>query len=339
MSNGTWVFIALLVYIVFKSIKYVYKQSKSQKVDIKYRKKFPYRLSQFIGHRETIRSLKRLVSNYKNYGISIGHILLESGVGGLGKTTLAEILADELGVTLFTFIGDSFNRGIFETVIPEIRKNDIVFIDEIHKMRNMEPFYSVLQDFKYYNEYGDCIKLPIFSIIGATTEVDKIERPLLQRFNYVFHLNLYTNRDIEKILSKIPLRAGLSIKKPAIKTIAKCSWGIARIAINVLVRACEDMAIYVGTKKIDDWIVSQVLRDKKIESKYGLQELQIKMLKILNEEKQPMGARNLTERLQIPTNYLKDIEVPLLQQGWVVRTNRGRLITTKGQELLDDLSC
>lgn len=305
-------------------------------VNRKARIEYPYKLDEYIGHRNTVEELNVLISNYRNHDLPIPHILFH-GIGGLGKTTLSEIIADSIGNGITSVIGEAVRTPEqAEDLILSIRKDQVLFIDEIHQLKPFETFYSVLQDGKLFTTTGNTIVLYRFPIFGATTRPNKLDGPFLQRFHYKFHLKPYTINDISEIVKHSVMSDNLieNITIEALHMIARMSQGIVRVARNEIYRACRDYSIYNNSTIICGDHVRHVMKMRGVDEATGLTELQMKSLGFLSNIDK-LGSKSLSEMLQVEQGFFTNkVEPHLISEGYILRTINGRQITDKGRQVI-----
>lgn len=303
----------------------------------KQRKDFPFTLNQYIGHSKTVKELRVLIENSNNFGISMPHMLF-FGYGGLGKTTLSQIIADELGCPFIEVIGEQQTKPQdADKIIYKLKdyERSLLFIDEIHRMRNFETYYPVMEGNRFIDSKGNSFDLNNLFIVGATTDPQKLPNPFLQRFNYRFYLQPYTNEEIVEILKHCVRDKFIrNISISAIKKIAKASQGVVRMGRRELLRACKDLAIHNRSSIITEEITDKALKLKGIDPKTGLNKLQLDLLKVLKKSDRPIGSKSLSEILRIDHSFLCEyVEPYLIRENYISREKTGRVITDKGIKL------
>ncbi len=304
------------------------KDKKNKKVRVKY----PFTLDEYIGHADVVHDLKILISNYREYSKPPGHILFY-GNGGLGKTTLAEIIADEMEARFVSIVGESIrNPQQVERILLQIEPGDVLFIDEAHEIRSFESFYHAMQDQKVYLRSGEIHYLPEFTLIAATTRPEKLDKPFRQRFQNHFRLKPYQPEEIEKIIYACVKDEYITgIDEIAAAMIANASHGIIRIAVNTLLDGAKNIALYSKEDYITKAHVNELFKIKKIDQN-GISDIQIELLYFLYQAERPVGLNNLAEVMEISKDQLAEIEVGLIKRGLISRTSRGRQITQTGRE-------
>lgn len=295
---------------------------------------FPRNLKEFIGNEEIRILLDVLISNKLTYNRIIPHILFY-GRAGLGKTTLAEILASETKASFQSFIGNQLTEERIFDVLYRISSSDILFIDEIHGLDNKveEILYSVLQNFKYKKEDIGFI-LPQFTVIGATTEKSGLNKPLIDRFIYQLNLHNYSIEEINKIAilysKEYGEKQGIEINNDSLNIISKISQGVPRLLKNIYL-ICLDFSIKKNVKVITKEIVKKVMSLLHI-NKDGLDYLQQKYLYYLKEINRPVGLNALSSYLGVTEKDISYLVEPfILENGFITREPKGRLITEKGK--------
>ncbi len=310
------------------------EQNSSKLIQIA-RTQYPTKLDEYIGHKESVQQLKMLVSNYHNYGRVSKHILL-FGIGGLGKTTLSEIMANEIGQGYIGEIGESLQEPKdIDKLLDMLHEGSILFLDEIHNSptRVLEYLYSVLEYFKMV--HGNEVKTyPQFTFIGATTNAEMLPDPFLTRFRYKLRLERYTEKDLMKILPNCLDPEIKQLTNKANELSSRVSQGIIRIAREEILGTCTDVAIHNNKNIIDEDIVYQCLKLKGINPETGLNKIHMKILDALKEGNQ-IGKKSLSFIVGIGERELEDeYESSLVLNGYIQRTPRGRIITSKGKSLI-----
>lgn len=307
----------------------------------------PNNFDDFVGQEQIINNLKVYIKAAKMKDTSLDHTLLV-GHAGAGKTSLAYIIAKELGQKIIVINANSIEKPKDIIIaLSKLNEGNILFIDEIHALNKNteEVLYSAMEDF-YINlnikndTKKDILKyeLPPFTLIGATTKVEELSKPLLDRFSITFNLVSYTYKDISKILFNISKRLDFNYTNDALDKISSVSRLIPRIAINYLKRI-NDYALTNNIKLIDKDFVVNVL-DKLDIKKYGLNNLDIRYLKMLHYEykDKPIGINTISSYLNESIKTIEDmVEKYLIEISFIRKTSKGRLITNKGITYLNRL--
>jgi Holliday junction DNA helicase RuvB len=304
----------------------------------------PKTLDDFVGQSKHKDNLRVYVKAARQRGEPLDHILL-SGPPGLGKTTLAHILASELGVQLFVTSGPAIeHKGALTGVLTRLGRNDILFIDEIHRLSAPveETLYPAIEDFRIDvvtgdGPYAESIRIDIkpFTLIGATTREGLLTQPMHERFGVTMRLDFYPVADLEHIILRNAALLGISCEKAGAHELARRSRGTPRVA-NRLLRRVRDFAEVEGDGKIDSGIVN-VTCDRLEVDEGGLDEMDRRLLRVLIEHYQggPVGVETLAAALAEPRDTIEDVYEPyLLQQGFIGRTPRGRVANKRAYEHL-----
>lgn len=297
----------------------------------------PSQFDQFKGQEHIIENLQIFVKAAKLRGEALDHVLLH-GPPGLGKTTLANIISNELNVSIKTTSGPILEKpGDLAGLLTNLEKFDILFIDEIHRLSPIveEYLYSAMEDYKIdiIIDKGPSarsiqIELNPFTLIGATTRSGLLTSPLRARFGINFHLEYYNSLVIENIIKRSSKILGIDIDNEAAKAIALRSRGTPRIA-NALLRRVRDFAQVIGDGHINHDISVHALDALKIDSR-GLDEMDNKILKtLINKFKGgPVGLNTIATAVGEDAGTIEEVYEPfLIKEGFLKRTPRGREVT------------
>lgn len=299
----------------------------------------PDSFDEYVGQTDVKENIKVFVSAAKMRGTSLDHVLLY-GPPGLGKTTLAHIIANELGSNIKTASGPTIEKsGDLAAILSTLEPNDVLFIDEIHRIPRYieEILYSAMEDFKLDIIIGGegqsrniKIDLPPFTLVGATTRAGDLTAPLRDRFGIISKLEFYTNEELSQIVKRSARVLGLEIEDDAAYEIAKRSRKTPRIA-NRLLKRVSDFALVNGNGVINLDIVKTSLKRLKIDES-GLDSTDIEyLMSIINKfNGGPVGIESIASSIGEEATTIEDVIEPfLLQEGYVKRTSRGRIITEK----------
>lgn len=313
-------------------------ESKSNEVEEKSIR--PSTFSEYIGQVDLIKMLKVYVFVAKKRQEALDHIIFY-GPPGLGKTTLANVIANEMNVDIIQTSAPSLTRlGDIVQILMKLKPGDILFIDEIHRLpHNIEELlYQAMEDYKIDIVFGKDVSsqlinytLPPFTLIGATTRLGDLLPPFQDRFGIIGNLDLYTVNDLQLIINRTSKIFNYEITEEASLLIASRSRNTPRIA-NRLYKRVRDYAEYYNLKVIDYDICLEALKHINIDSQ-GLDSVSRNYLKCLVEKFSlgPVGLENISSTLGIDSNTITESCEPyLLKEGLIIRTPRGRKVTQKG---------
>jgi len=304
----------------------------------------PDSIDEYIGQSEVKENLKVFIEAAKMREETLDHVLLY-GPPGLGKTTLACIIANELEKNIKTASGPSIEKsGDLAAILSTLEPGDVLFIDEIHRMPRYieEILYPAMEDFTLDiivgsegNSRNIKIDLPPFTLVGATTRVGDLTSPLRDRFGIISKLNYYTVEELQKIVKRTGRVLGVEIDDDASLELARRSRGTPRIA-NRLFKRTRDFALVMGNGNIDLEITKIALSRLGVDE-MGLDEVDISLLKaiIYKFNGGPVGVEALSASIGEEVSTIEDVYEPyLLQMGYLKRTSRGRIVTKEAYEHL-----
>ena len=299
----------------------------------------PRSFETYVGQGEIKRNLRVFVNAARAREQALDHVLF-SGPPGLGKTTLSRILAQELGVGLRATAGPVLERqGDLAAILTNLAPREVLFIDEIHRLPRPveEVFYQAMEDFFLDIVVGQGpmartvkLKLPPFTLVGATTRLGLLTAPLRERFGIQYRLHYYAAEELVAIIQRSAEVLGLTIVPEAGLELARRSRGTPRVA-NRLLRRAGDFAHAQGTKTLALPLVKAALDQMGVDP-LGLEELHTQLLRVLIDQFDggPVGLTTLTAALSEPRDTIEDVYEPyLIQQGLIKKTPRGRVATAR----------
>lgn len=304
----------------------------------------PQTLSEYIGQKKVTDELKIYIEAARFRNEALDHVLLY-GPPGLGKTTLARVIANEMGVNIHTTSGPAIEKpGDLMVLLNELEAGDILFIDEIHRLPRIveEILYSAMEDYFVDIIVGQDatarpvhFSLPPFTLVGATTKAGSLSAPLRARFGIVLRMDFYDEKDLEKIVVRTANVLNSNIEKDGAIEIARRSRGTPRIANRLLRRVRDYTQVYA------DGIISNIMADKaltllRVDQK-GLDAVDRQILTTMIEHYQggPVGISSIAATIGEDRDTIEDMYEPyLLQIGFLRRTQRGRMVTASAYEHL-----
>lgn len=302
----------------------------------------PDTFEEFVGQDRIKDNLRVFIQATKQRNEPLDHVLF-CGPPGLGKTTLAHIIAKELGVNIKATSGPVLERpGDLAAILTNLQNHDILFIDEIHRLGRVveEILYPAMEDFQLDIIIGQGpsarslkLNLPRFTLIGATTRTGLLTSPLRDRFGVINRLDFYGSKDIERIIKRSSMILGIEVTGDGAIEIAKRSRGTPRVA-NRLLRRLRDFAQVKGDGIIDIEIAMKALERLEIDEK-GFDEIDRRLLLTIIEkfEGGPVGLETLSASISEEKDTIEEVYEPyLIQEGFLERTSRGRMATRLAYE-------
>jgi len=305
----------------------------------------PLTLSEYIGQSAIKENIKIFIEAAKLRGEALDHVLLY-GPPGLGKTTMAGVIATEMGVKIKITSGPAIERpGDIAAILNNLQHGDILFIDEIHRMSRQveEVLYSAMEDYCIDIVVGKGpaaksirLSLPKFTLIGATTRAGMLSSPLRDRFGIIQRLEYYTKEELGQIIERTAHLLETPITRESALELARCSRGTPRVANRILKRV-RDIALIKFENEINDAVCASALSLLNID-RNGLDDIDRRIIEAiaLQFKGGPVGLDTLAAAIGEERDTLEDVYEPyLIQQGFMQRTPRGRMLAPKAYEVFD----
>ena len=304
----------------------------------------PKTFSEYVGQDKIKENLRIVIGAAKKRNEPVEHLLFH-GPSGLGKTTLAYLVAKELGANIRITSGTALEKaGDVGSILTGLNDGDVIFIDEVHRLNKAieEVIYPAMENFKLDIVIGKGnsaktlqIDLPRFTLIAATTKISMLSAPFRSRFGVNFRLDFYNQNDIEEIISRSAHLLGVDIEREAVKEVALASRFTPRVA-NRLLKRVRDFSQMHDAGTINKDVTKKALKMLEIDDK-GLEETDRKILLAIvnNFDGGPAGLKSVAASISEEESTIEDVYEPyLMQMGFLARTPKGRIVTSKGFEHL-----
>ncbi len=301
----------------------------------------PHGLREYIGQEKLKGTVQLMIESAKIRNVPVDHMLFY-GQAGLGKTTLAGVVANEMGAKMTYLSGATIEKaGDIASVLAKVQENDVVFIDEIHRMDKSaeEILYTAMEDFFVNITIGQGmqskqikLEIPKFTLIGATTRSDMLSKPLRDRFGLSYRMELYTTEELQEIAMRTASIFNIEMRKDGALLLAENARGTPRI-VNKYVARARDIAV-VEEVPVDANVARQALDTLGVVND-GLDETDILILERLAEFSKPIGLNTLANIIGEDTETIEGVYEPyLLKTGLILKTPKGRIISEKGANLV-----